>query len=93
MSRRHFNLRVFRLAYGSDITFIGVANLVGSLPGLQELRLTGCPRINDAAVALICEHMRYLQIFEISCNPGITNAALVSIGGALQQLEQLSLDR
>ena len=93
MSRRNFNLRVFRLAYGSDITFLGVANLVGSLPGLQELRLTGCSRINDAAVALICEYMRYLEILEISSNSAISDTALTSIGRGLQQLVQLSLDR
>ncbi|CUT99673.1 Leucine rich repeat cysteine containing subtype [Echinococcus multilocularis] len=93
MSRRHFNLRVLRLNYGSDLTFLGVANLVDSLPGLQELRLIGCSRIDDAAVDLICEHMRYLQVLEISTNPIITDAALATIGELLEQLEQLSLDR
>ncbi|KAL5103333.1 F-box/LRR-repeat protein 16 [Taenia crassiceps] len=93
MSRRHFNLRVLRVVYASDLTLLGVANLVGSLPGLQELRLTGCSRINDAAVDLICEHMRYLQVLEISANPIITDAALATIGESLEQLEQLSLDR
>ncbi|KAL5968372.1 F-box/LRR-repeat protein 16 [Taenia solium] len=93
MSRRHFNLRVLRLAYGSDLTLLGMSNLVGSLPGLQELRLTGCSRINDAAVDLICEHMPYLQVMEISANPIITDAALATIGESLEQLEQLSLDR
>lgn len=93
LSRRNFNLRKLNLTYGSEVTFPGMANLVGSLPSLQELRLIGCSRLNDAAVDLVCQHLRYLQVLEISDNPLITDAALVSIGGSLGQLEYLSLDK
>ncbi|VUZ49886.1 unnamed protein product, partial [Hymenolepis diminuta] len=57
LSRRHINLRKLNLTYGSEITFLGMAKLVGFLPSLQELRLIGCSRLNDAAIDLVCEHM------------------------------------
>ncbi|VDL20198.1 unnamed protein product [Hymenolepis diminuta] len=93
LSRRHINLRKLNLTYGSEITFLGMAKLVGFLPSLQELRLIGCSRLNDAAIDLVCEHMRFLQVLEISANPLVTSAALATIGGSLSQLEYLSLDR
>ncbi|VDO01359.1 unnamed protein product [Rodentolepis nana] len=57
------------------------------------MRLIGCSRLNDAAIDLVCEHMRFLQVLELSTNPLVTNSALATIGGSLNQLEYLSLDR
>lgn len=79
------NIRILDLAY-CNITDEGIEGITAHAPKIQNLNITGCVQLTDAAVDCICRLGDNLDVLSISRVTNITDAAITGLARSCTKL-------